>query len=101
MELRDQGGTTRASPPGILGKLFPPSPSGPHLECRTGMEHLLRMLPMMMASLSVQVPDSHSGMRIPGDGDSQAPTTSIPRHNPGGLSPFSLTPGSRGSAGEG
>lgn len=29
------------------------------------MEHLVRMLPMMMASRSVQVPDSHRGMRIP------------------------------------
>lgn len=36
-----------------------------HLECSTGMEHLVRMLPMMMASLSVHVPDSHSGSRIP------------------------------------
>lgn len=40
------------------------------------MEHLLRMLPMMMASLSVHVPDSQSGMRIPGDGDSQDPISS-------------------------
>lgn len=36
-----------------------------YLEWRTGMEHLARMLPMMMASRSVQVPDSHSGIRIP------------------------------------
>lgn len=31
------------------------------------MEHLVRMLPMMMASRSVQVPDSHRGMRIPAE----------------------------------
>lgn len=40
-----------------------------YLECRTGMEHLVRMLPMIMASRSVQVPDSHSGMRIPVGGE--------------------------------
>ena len=33
------------------------------------MEHLVRMLPMMMASRSVQVPDSQSGMRIPAEGE--------------------------------
>ena len=33
------------------------------------MEHLVRMLPMMMASRSVQVPDSHRGMRIPAEGE--------------------------------
>lgn len=62
---------------------LPRKPPGPHLECRTGMEHLVRMLPMMTASLSVHVPDSHSGMRIPGNGDSQAPTTFIHRQSPG------------------
>lgn len=39
-----------------------------YLECSTGIEHLVRMLPMMMASLRVQVPDSHSGIRIPAEG---------------------------------
>lgn len=37
----------------------------PHLEWSTGMEHFVRMLPMMMASLRVHVPDSHNGIRIP------------------------------------
>lgn len=32
------------------------------------MEHLVMMLPTMMASRRVQVPDSHSGMRIPEEG---------------------------------
>lgn len=40
-----------------------------YLEWRTGMEHLVRMLPMMMASRSVQVPDSHRGMRMPAEGE--------------------------------
>ncbi len=39
--------------------------SGVHLECSTGMEHRVMMLPMMMASLREHVPDSHSGSRIP------------------------------------
>lgn len=51
--------------------LCPIQPPARYLECRTGMEHLVRMLPMMMASRSVQVPDSHSGMRIPGRGKRQ------------------------------
>ena len=39
-----------------------------YLECNTGMEHLVMMLPTMMASRRVQVPDSHSGIRMPGEG---------------------------------
>lgn len=47
------------------------------------MEHLVRMLPMMMASRSVQVPDSHSGMRIPVEGKGQAaPVLHHGRKNP-------------------
>lgn len=37
----------------------------PHLECSTGIEHFVRILPMMMASLRVHVPDSQRGIRIP------------------------------------
>lgn len=37
----------------------------PYLEWSTGIEHFVSMLPMMMASLRVHVPDSHRGINIP------------------------------------
>ena len=37
----------------------------PYLEWSTGIEHFVSMLPMMMASLRVHVPDSQRGIRIP------------------------------------
>lgn len=46
------------------------------------MEHLARMLPMMMASRSVHVPDSHSGIRIPVEEEEESGRTLR-------LSPFS------------
>lgn len=59
------------------------------------------MLPMMMASRSVQVPDSHRGMRIPVEGEeSQSQQAEL---QDAGLSPFSyprthLTPGNNSSS---
>lgn len=55
------------------------------------MEHLVRMLPMMTASRSVQVPDSHRGMRIPAEGEESGTAClklqqAEPRDT--GLSPF-------------
>ena len=47
-----------------------------YLECSTGMEHLVMMLPTMMASRRVQVPDSHSGIRMPGEGQRGTVTSS-------------------------
>lgn len=38
---------------------------GLYLEWSTGMEHLVRMLPMMMASRREHVPDSQRGIKIP------------------------------------
>lgn len=37
----------------------------PYLEWSTGIEHFVSMLPMMMASLRVHVPDSQRGINIP------------------------------------
>ena len=36
-----------------------------YLECSMGMEHLARMLETMVASRSVQLPDSARGSRMP------------------------------------
>lgn len=37
----------------------------PYLEWSTGIEHFVSMLPMIIASLRVHVPDSHRGISIP------------------------------------
>lgn len=38
-----------------------------YLVYKTGMEHFVMILPMIIASLKVQVPDSHNGINIPGE----------------------------------
>ena len=70
------------TPPQVLGLCCRDGPlCGPahpqhYLECSTGMEHLVMMLPTMMASRRVQVPDSHSGIRMPGEGQRGTVTSS-------------------------